>query len=163
MQSKGAFIGLLQPQKGWRLGSPDAKQPLSCTVRAGDNPRHLYSHLSTYIHITKAAALVEGTICMQDYNEDRDMHLVLSYSETVEFYLWKLVSKQAVHSLWNHGNTFWSCHRQICTSHWSDIDLKKTYSPVNANPLWPLGRGVLRPGAFDPDVCCYTSLKSNWW
>lgn len=54
---KGAFIGQLQPQKAEDWVPPDAHHPLFCAVRAGYNPRHLYSHLSTQIHITKAAAL----------------------------------------------------------------------------------------------------------
>lgn len=58
------FIDPLQPQKAEDWVPPDAQQPLSSAVRAGYNPRHLYSHLSTHIHITKAAVLGGGTICM---------------------------------------------------------------------------------------------------
>lgn len=59
---KRAFMGPLSAQKAEDWVPPDARQPLYCTEQAGDNPRHLHSHLSTHIHITKAAGL-RGFIC----------------------------------------------------------------------------------------------------
>lgn len=66
MQSRSVFYRTIIASTGRRLGSPDALKSRSTAIMlhrtsVGDNPRHLYSHLFTHIHITKRACVREAS------------------------------------------------------------------------------------------------------
>lgn len=66
---QGAFYQAIMASAGRRLGSPRRSEiPLNSYYAArnerGDNPRHLFSHLSTHIHITKRACVRGVFICI---------------------------------------------------------------------------------------------------
>lgn len=60
-----SFYQAIMASTGRRLGSPDALKSRSAAIMLqGHNPRHLYSHLSTHIRITKGICMRGVFICI---------------------------------------------------------------------------------------------------